>query len=70
MPVGVVQAAAPKRETVRQPCPRHNTVRAQAVQGQVEAEQRRVPRPCRLAIRTLEKSIVRNDALQHFAEGG
>jgi hypothetical protein len=48
-------------------------IRGQAVEGQVEAEERRVPRPRRLAIRTLQKRIVRNDALQHFAgaaEGG
>ena len=65
--VGVVQAAAPQREKAREPFLRHNIVRGQAVQGQVEAEQRRVPRPRRLAIRTLQKRIVRNDALQRFA---
>ena len=71
--VGVVQAAAPQREKAREPFLRHNIVRGQAMQGQVEAEQRRVPRPRRLAIRTLQKRVVRNDALQRFAgvaEGG
>ena len=71
--VGVVQAAAPQREKAREPFLRHNIVRGEAMEGQVEAEERRVPRPRRLAIRTLQKSIVRNDALQRFAgvaEGG
>ncbi len=51
----------------------NDIMRGQTVQWQVEAEQRRVPRPRRLAMRKLQKRIVRNDALQHFAgsaEGG
>ena len=68
-----VETGASQREKAREPFLRHNIVRGQAVEGQVEAEERRVPRPHRLAIRTLQKRIVRNDALQHFAgvaEGG
>ena len=67
------QILATQNTTVLFPFLGKENIRGQEVEGQVEAEERRVPRPRRLAIRTLQKRIVRNDALQPFAgvaEGG
>jgi hypothetical protein len=67
------QIPATQNTTVLLPFLGKEKIRGQEVEGQVEAEERRVLRPRRLAIRTLQKRIVRNDALQCFAgpaEGG
>ena len=61
------QIPAKQTTTVLRPFLDKEKMLGQEVQGEVEAEERRVPRPRRLAIPTLQKRIVRNDALQHFA---
>ncbi len=62
-----VQIPAPQNPIVLLPFLGQEKNPGQALQGQVKAQQRLVPRPRRLKVRRLQKRIVGNNALQQLA---